>query len=192
MNMVNQTPPTEGEEFVMDFLKEIGIKFEREKKIVGLEKDSKPYRIADFYLPKFGVYIEFFGLWNKNIKDEDYKLKKLVYRNNGIPCVYLYPENLGVISFSLDKRIQKTLIENGKYKELTKYRWFKIYKSIQDRIFLIALMILFLYLSLIPPTDYRMSAVVAIVAIYQLYKIYKIYYAVFVTNKYTLVHLLNR
>src|SRR5437773_11260179 len=99
----------------MDFLKELGIKFEREKKIVGLNGDNKPFRIADFYLPQYNAYVEFYGLWNKNMvkKDDDYKLKKDVYRNNGIPCVVLYPENLGVLHFTFDKRLQKTLTENG-------------------------------------------------------------------------------
>lgn len=41
---------TEGEELIKEFLEEQSIDFEQEKEIHGLKEDSKPFRIADFYL----------------------------------------------------------------------------------------------------------------------------------------------
>jgi hypothetical protein len=43
-------PPSEGEEYIIDFLNQMDIKFVREKKIENLKNDVTAYRVADFYL----------------------------------------------------------------------------------------------------------------------------------------------
>lgn len=188
--------PTEGEEFVMDFLKEVGINYEREKKIVGLKGDTRQYRIADFYLPRYDVYIEFFGLWSKNVKDDDYKAKKLIYRNNGIACVYLYPENLGVLAFSLDKRIQRALIENCKYKELRKYRWFKFLKGRIGEWFFGSILLSYLISLLITYKStevyHNTMLVVSLIIGFIIYRLYNGYRSIFITNKFPLNYLLDK
>lgn len=188
--------PTEGEEFVMDFLKEVGIKYEREKKVVGLKGDTRQYRIADFYLPKYDVYIEFFGLWSKNVKDDDYKAKKLLYRNNGIACVYLYPENLGVLSFSLDKRIQRTLMENGKFKELRKYHWFKLLRGRMTEwffgIILLAILIALLINYRPRQVDHNQILFISILLSFCIYRICFAYRKIFIANKFSLNYLLDK
>ena len=50
---------TEGEQYVEDFFQSFGIEYECQKKIVGLKKDTKFYRVADFYLPKNGFLYRF-------------------------------------------------------------------------------------------------------------------------------------
>jgi len=113
---------TEGEEFIVEFLEDNNIKYRREEPIIGLNNDTKNYRVADFYLPEYKVYIEFFGQWNMDIHKERYREKKEVYFKNQIPCIHLYPENLGLIEFIFEKRLIRTL-KYYKYKsELLKYR----------------------------------------------------------------------
>ena len=123
MNTQSDYKPSEGEEFLGDFLFSIGIEFEEQKRIENLKNDSKLYRTADFYLPKYKVYVEFFGLWN-NMGNDDYKQKKEVYRKNNIPCIYLYPENLGIIEYIFDKRLQIVLEKHDLKKELLAYKIF--------------------------------------------------------------------
>jgi hypothetical protein len=118
--MKTENKISEGEEFIEDFLNDIGIKCIPQSKISNLKGDSKGERIADFFLPKYKIYIEFFGMWNKigEQKDIEYRAKKAVYKANNIPCVYLYPENLGILPHILDKRIEACFIENRMEAEL--------------------------------------------------------------------------
>jgi hypothetical protein len=74
--------PSEGEQFIIDFLKWNRIKFKREVKINSLKGDTKSFR--------------------DRIR---YKEKSMVYRQNRIPCIFIYPENLGIITYVFDKRM---------------------------------------------------------------------------------------
>lgn len=107
--------------------------------------DSKAYRIADFYLPKYKIYLEYFGQWNKhedaNIR---YKEKKKVYSMNDIPCIYLYPENLGIIEYTLDFRIKTELKKRKMTKELFKHRLDRLLNQKGDLFFWLSLSILLL------------------------------------------------
>ena len=101
--------PSEGEELIGEYLQEEGIKFKSEIKIENLKNDVIPYRKADFYLPQYKVYIEFFGRWNIEKNKEKYREKKRIYELNNIPCIYLYPENLGTINFIFKRRLKDVL-----------------------------------------------------------------------------------
>ena len=63
---------TEGEEFVQEFFIDEQIKHLPQKEIRNLKGDSKEFRIADFYLPKYKMFVEFFGQWNVS---EQHKLR---------------------------------------------------------------------------------------------------------------------
>jgi len=115
--------PSEGEEFIVDFLQAFGINHKTQVKINSLKWDNSKYRIADFYLPKYDVYIEFFGQWNTEENKNRYKIKREVYKKNNIPCIYVYPENLGILPFVFDKRLQEVLKKSGKIKALRKYQF---------------------------------------------------------------------
>lgn len=148
-----KTEMTEGELFICEYLNDKGITFETQVKIENLKGDSKSYRVADFYLPKYKVYVEYLGQWNKheeaNIR---YKEKKQVYITNNIPCVYLYPENLGIIDYVLNNRIK---IELKKYKltiELFKYRIHRLLDDRGDLFFWLFLSVLVLCIA-----DYEVS-----------------------------------
>jgi len=100
---------TEGEIIIEEFLKEDDIKFKPEVKIKNLKGDTIPYRKADFYLPQFKTYIEYLGRWNIEHNRKKYNEKKRVYKNNNIPCVYIYPDNLGILNFVLKWRLKQEL-----------------------------------------------------------------------------------
>ena len=112
--------PSEGELFLQEYFDSEGIAYKTEVPIIGLKNDSKSYRLADFYLTNYGIYVEFLGKWfvSENEK-ERYREKKKVYQNNNVPCIFLYPENLGIIDFILPTRA----IKEFKKHELIKGLW---------------------------------------------------------------------
>lgn len=133
--------PSEGELFISEYLKFKNISFEREVRLHNLKNDNDfKYRDADFYLKKYGVYIEFNGRWNNTKEDRvRYRVKKEVYRKNNIPCIYLYPENLGIIDFVFTKRLIAELQKKSMTKEL---RLFQLKRLIADRGSLFVLMLI--------------------------------------------------
>jgi hypothetical protein len=132
MNMNNIKEPSEGELFISEYLKSKNISFEREVRLNNLNFDENfKYRDADFFLKKYGVYIEFNGRWNNSKEDRvRYRVKKEVYRKNNLPCIYLYPENLGIIGFVFTKRLIVELQKKSMTKEL---RFFQLKRFIDDR-----------------------------------------------------------
>lgn len=124
--------PSEGELFISEYLKFKNISFEREVRLHNLKFDDDfKYRDADFFLNKYGVYIEFNGRWNNTKEDRvRYRVKKEVYRKNNIPCVYLYPENLGILDFVFTKRL---IVEFQKKSMIKQLRKFQLKRFIDDR-----------------------------------------------------------
>lgn len=121
---------SEGEEFIRDFLDEQGITWKSEKELRNLKGDSKSFRVADFYLPKFGLYIEFLGHWNTNAEHRlRYTEKMRTYYQNGVPCVYLFPENLGTLEHSFRRRSRIVLTRFGMRKELFRFNLFWFWKG---------------------------------------------------------------
>lgn len=120
MEYVNE--PSEGEIFLREFLTEEVIKYKTEVKLPPLKNDTKSYRVADFYLPKYKVYIEFFGRWNRSEEDRNkYKEKMKAYEHNGIPCMFIYPENLGIIHYTFRYRLRQILSKHKLNKELFRF-----------------------------------------------------------------------
>jgi hypothetical protein len=109
-NESKKDPSTE-EQFLIDFFESKSIKFEFEKyRLNNLIGDEKNYRVPDFYLTKYKIYVEYFGLYNstKEIRAAyDYKAK--LYINNHIPTIILYPHELGIIEYIFHKRMIKVL-----------------------------------------------------------------------------------
>ena len=112
---------TEGERIIEFFLDDEGINFEKQVIINKLNEDYASHRQADFYLPKYKVYIEFLGKWNNEIEKAKYKQKKEIYKKNRIPCIYIYPENLGALKYLFFMRLTDEL---KKFPEL-KFQYFK-------------------------------------------------------------------
>lgn len=118
---------TEGEEIIMEYFIAEGIKFKANVKIEKLKGDTnKSYREADFYLPEFGLYVEFFGQWNVNEDHKKrYREKKQVYETNDIPCVYLYPENLAMLKYVFNNRARIALKKCGTKKGQIYFGWYQ-------------------------------------------------------------------
>jgi hypothetical protein len=132
MNMKNIKEPSEGELFISEYLKAKDISFKREVRLNNLKFDENfKYRDADFFLKKYGVYIEFYGRWNNSKEDRvRYRGKKEVYWKNNLPCIYLYPENLGIIDFVFTKRLIVELKNKSLIKQL---RLFQLKRFWDDR-----------------------------------------------------------
>jgi hypothetical protein len=188
----NAPKESEGEAYLKNVFDELGIKYEWQKPINGLRGDHKQYRIADFYLPKFNVYIEFLGLWNTPHCDE-YKKKMAIYKRNEIPCVYIYPDNLGIIKYVLDKRIQIVLGNLKSKTYLKRYRFFKLKHStdFQNRLTIaigaaVILLVKGITIEHHSLGDQCVLTVIAIILVYQLSKLRRLYKQIFKENRYSL------
>lgn len=115
-----QNYPTEGEEIIEEFFKDKNIKYIRNKEI-RLQGDSRDHRKPDFFLPKFKLYVEFLGQWQTAEHKDRYKEKMRLYDKNHMACVYLYPENLGVLEQIFHIRAEKELKLRGMRKELVRF-----------------------------------------------------------------------
>ena len=89
-----------GEKQIALILKEMNVTFDDKKKFF-LKKDTKKYRVPDFYLPKYNLAIEYFGSWDhkksKKIQEKERKrfMEKVgAYESSGINCIYIYPNDL--------------------------------------------------------------------------------------------------
>ena len=188
MEHVNE--PSEGEIFLREFLTDEGIKFETEVRLPPLKNDNKSFRIADFYLPRYKVYIEFFGRWNRSEEDKNkYKEKMKAYEQNRVPCMFIYPENLGIIHYTFRYRLRQILKKHNLAKELFR---FNLYSLLYDRLgsffwLLIVLTIIgFTVLGQKGEYFWQSLAVLLLIAIYQLYRIYS-GYVKFFKNGYSYV-----
>jgi hypothetical protein len=185
--------PSIGEEYLLDFFKEVGIKCIPQQEIRDLKGDEKSYRIADFYLPDYKMYVEFFGQWSLPDRCIEYRKKMSVYKFNNIPCVYLFPENLGIIKYVFDKRIQIELFNRNLHKELIKYRRDKLMSSgeFQLRMATILFCIFMIVDKGIFPKHLNIGEIlllstIALVGIYQIFYTIKLYRRIFRGNKFTL------
>lgn len=181
--------PSEGEEFLIEFFKEQNIKFEPEKEISGLINDTTKFRKADFYLTKYHMYVEFLGQWNVEGERARYIEKMETYSLNNKPCIFLYPENLGIIEHVFDKRIQKVLSQHKMKNELFKYRFIKLLKGEQDRFLLLVVAIIGLCLidyKKEPETNVNWVLGYLFFISYQVVKFVSAYYKVFKMNNYNL------
>ena len=194
MNNQYNYKPTEGEEFLEDFFLSIGIECWPQTKIESLKNDSMNFRIADFYLPKYKVFVEFFGQWNNGGNDR-YKHKQNVYRQNRIPCVYIYPENLGIIDYTFDQRIQIALKAHELQKELRAYKFYKLKKTpeLKNRIgyFLITAIVAIdiLFSMKLNARGYLLVGVMVLIEIYQGYQLFQLYLDIFKRNKFSLANI---
>lgn len=187
-----ENAPTEGEEYLEDFFKFYGIKFRPQITIKDLSNDGAEYRVADFYLPQYDVYVEFLGQWGIAEGKKRYLEKMAVYKSNNIPCVYLYPENLGFIDFSFDKRLQIVLKKHNKFKELSKYKRFKLWKGESERLLFIGFIV-----AVMCVVDYKnnpgnnIAWVLGATAglCFQFYKILTTYNKIYKLNRYPLSNL---
>ncbi len=136
---MKENEESQGEDFIAEFLEEEGIKFERYPSLSNLKHDTKSFRKADFYLPEYKIYIEFLGQWNNPEHRKRYKQKMAVYFKNNIPCIYLWPDNLGTLSWIFRRRLRETLLKFNKSGLLWKYE-LKNYWNREDVLIMIIIL----------------------------------------------------
>lgn len=102
--------PSSEELYIQNYLEDIGISYKREYPLFKLKGDDKSFRKADFYLPRFGIYIEYFGLYNSTkARRAEYDKKVDIYLRNGLPTVFLYPHELGFLDYAFHNKALKIL-----------------------------------------------------------------------------------
>lgn len=177
---------SEGEKFLAQFFDIIGIRYHEQVEIKNLIGDTKGYRIADFYLPQYNVYLEFNGHYRDHREQYDEKIQ--VYRRNKIPCIYIYPENLGIISYVFDQRLQQELINHNYHHELKLYRFKKFKVEGIERILFCSLalfvMIFELLTNYFPQQHEGVLGFSGIIAVYQFYLIHNLWKAIYKENRY--------
>jgi len=110
---------TEGENYVAKFLEDLNIEYESEKVLTRLKNDTKEFRRVDFYLPEFDVYLEYNGQWDVNeFHRNRYREKRRVLEQNNYSLVELYPNQLGIIEYSLPRNIARVLSEKENHPHL--------------------------------------------------------------------------
>jgi hypothetical protein len=168
---------SEGEEIIRDFLEDEGFTYTREVEIRGLNNDPRSYRRADFHLPKYGLYVEFLGGWNNN-KDERerYREKMRVYGQNGVPCVYLFPENLGTLEHSFRRRAAEALHRAGMKRELFRLN-LKFWLQDHRLDLMLAVGLIFLTWFVDDPIDRVVSGAMTLWVIYFLWREWRRYFA---------------
>ena len=150
--VLDPNKPSSEEVFIQKYLEDNGIKFIREYKIINLKDDTKNFRRVDFYLPKLGVYVEYFGMYNSTKKiRESYDEKVRVYLKNNLGSVILYPHELGVLDYAFHGKILKVL-RKPKFKNnftTFRYKWsryFSIGRGYYFFLFIISLVLSMLFL----------------------------------------------
>ena len=110
---------TEGENYVAKFLEDLNIAYESEKVLTRLNNDTKEFRRVDFYLPEFDVYLEYNGQWDVNeFHRNRYREKRRVLEHNNCSLVELYPNQLGIIEYSLPRNLARVLSEKENHPHL--------------------------------------------------------------------------
>ena len=100
-----------GERKIAEYFKRKNIRFDLHPK-VKVRKfkwiDLPFFKVEltpDFFLPEFGVFVEYWGM----IDDEDYKekfrFKKRKYKENDIDFISLYPKNLNNLDFVFTSKL---------------------------------------------------------------------------------------
>lgn len=177
VSVKEENEPSEGELFLQEYFESEGISYKTEVPIIGLKNDPKAYRLADFYLSNYGIYVEFLGKWfvSENEK-ERYREKKRVYEENDIPCIFLYPENLGIIDFILPSRaikeFKKYELNKGLWLFRLKFLW--MYKS-ENIILAILLLSALIFGSFTWLEDSNLILIVLGIVIFQIYNISSFY-----------------
>jgi hypothetical protein len=82
---------SEGEKKVWKFLNELGIDVRYEQPFM-IQDSHNYWRIfyPDFYLPDFGILIEYYGVENNENYDKIRDDKKEAYSNTGMACIPLH------------------------------------------------------------------------------------------------------
>ena len=100
------TVRSKSEARIANYLSKHNLQFEYEKEIEIFGNKYRP----DFYLPKYNIYIEFFGLSHIPSYKEKCDEKKSSYAKAKIICIYLYHKGSKNLEWILEKELTKNRI----------------------------------------------------------------------------------
>lgn len=120
--------PSREETYIKKYLDDLGIKYVEEYEVHDLKGDSKSHRRVDFYLPRYNIYLEYFGLYNstKQIR-ANYDEKVQVYFKNHKPSIFLYPHELGILDYAFHTKMISVL----KHEKFYSFGKFIRYKTLR-------------------------------------------------------------
>jgi hypothetical protein len=89
---------SQGEQDIANFLHDNKIQPQYESKILIFREEGQ-ICVPDFYLPKYKIYLEFYGghpmAWKKKV------LKNKLYRKHKVPCIFITPTELRNLKYYL-------------------------------------------------------------------------------------------
>jgi hypothetical protein len=106
------------ERIIADYFSRSGIRYVYEQPAMGrwgFRRISRP----DFYLPDYGVYVEFWGLVNlpdnlaRSRYERSMKWKMAQYRRNGVKFVSLYPSELNNLDATFRPKLEEASSKAG-------------------------------------------------------------------------------
>lgn len=173
MDDIDSKEISEGEDYIAEYFDAIEMEYRHQHIIEGLDDKFAGYRVADFYLPKYKIMVEFAGRWNRSEEERmRYRHKKEVYRANGIPCVWIYPDNLGVLHYIFHKRLESVLGSHSLEKGLLRYRLTQFWKADSANFVGIAFGLLLLFWGVTPWEENTSGVWISIaIIVYNLYRI---------------------
>ena len=104
MTLRGEVVRSRSEKVIADWLFRRGIRYAYERPVF----DSRGHRVGvpDFYLPDFGVYVEYWGLVGADRGYEDRMARKTVlYLRSGVRVVSLHPGDLRDLGSALGSRL---------------------------------------------------------------------------------------
>ena len=105
MTLRGEVVRSRSEKVIADWLFRRGIRYAYERSVF----DSSGHRmgVPDFYLPDFGVYVEYWGLVGADRGYERRMTRKIErYLRNGIRVVSLYPGDLRDLGSAIGSRLE--------------------------------------------------------------------------------------
>lgn len=64
----------------------------------------------DFFLPEYGIYVEYWGLIEKkDYKENSYDFKKKLYKENNIEVIDIYPKNLDNLDWDFTQKFMSLI-----------------------------------------------------------------------------------
>jgi hypothetical protein len=116
-NLVNKNEyvrfKSRGERKIAKFLDDKKIKYEYEAgSLVRDEQQKQRIWYLDFYLPEFGMYVEYFGIVNNPDYDKGIRTKRNVYSKMAMDVIEIYPQMFaenwkGYIINKIEDRVQR-------------------------------------------------------------------------------------
>jgi hypothetical protein len=103
------------ERVIADWFSEKGIRYVYEQPAVG-RWGSRRIGRPDFYLPDYGVYVEFWGLvdlpnnFARSRYERSMRWKMAQYHRNGIKFVSLYPNELGNLDSAFPPKLEHAVV----------------------------------------------------------------------------------